>query len=508
MTNDVSLPSKFRPRRVLAVPQLVEGKRIVLADLKGPGCIRRLWFTLHPIAMHNRRAILRIYWDGERDPSVEAPIGDFFGLMHGIPYYHIDTPYIAVSEQSGVTSYFAMPFAERALIEVEGGPVQDRIFYHIDWQEYEPGSLDEPWRFHAQWRREFPAQAFGEEYLVLDAHGQGRLLGFAYGVRLYDDTARWSHGGADNIYIDGEIDPCFLRGSGGEDTFGTSYGGVLHTPDSHLYQGIPYYVHEDVGQPKAVQRLAAYRFFVPDQIPFDQHLHFRFGCVANDICSTAYWYQTEPHRPFFSMPPWPQMEPGSELRRGANDLPLKTTGSWWLCGPFDDTDGQSMHRELPCERQFDPSEVCDGGFPEGSPWAFRSILKPEQHMARWVRRDAIDGFIDFSHVFRPHHRGVAVTYPAVAYAVTWLDSPAAERISLQLAWDDDLELRVNGEVALPCTHHEFFGKKQTTIRLLAGRNRVSVKLNNAMSLSWGAWCFAFAARRPDGTLLRPVAASV
>ena len=77
--------------------------------------------------------------------------------------------------------------------------------------------------------------------------GQGRLLGFTYGVRVRDDAARWSHGGADNIYIDGEQNPAFLRGSGGEDTFGVGGGGVLHKPDTTLYQGMPYYEHEDLG---------------------------------------------------------------------------------------------------------------------------------------------------------------------------------------------------------------------------------------------------------------------
>jgi len=162
--------------------------------------------------------------------------------------------------------------------------------------------LKEEVRFHAQWRREYPTQAFREEYLVMDALGRGRLLGFVYGVRLYDDADRWSHGGAENIYIDGEAEQVFLRGSGGEDTFGTSYGGALHAPETHLYVGIPYYYHEDVGQARPAQRLGAYRFFEEDEIRFKRSIHFRFGCVANDISSTAYWYQTEPTGGFSGCP--------------------------------------------------------------------------------------------------------------------------------------------------------------------------------------------------------------
>lgn len=503
MMTGLELPQTFRRRRVLATPRLVEGERIVLADLRGPGCIRRLAGTLRPIALHNRRAILRIYWDDEEQPSVEAPLGDFFGLCHGIPFYRINSVYLATAGQCGMTSYFPMPFSSRAKIVVDAGPIVDNFYHYIDWYEYPEGSLTEPLRFHAQWRREFPTQAFGEEYLILDAVGKGRLVGFNYGVRLYDDADRWSHGGAENIYVDGEHDPVFLRGSGGEDTFGASYGGALHIPETNLYQGIPYYVHEDVGQARPAQRLAAYRFFEPDQIPFERHVHFRFGCVANDICSTAYWYQTEPHRPFFQMPPWELMEPGIGLPRGTSDLPLEPSGSWWLCGPFEDRDGQGMDRELPPEGELDPHEAWDGGFGTSSPWHNVSTIKPGQHIARWVHREAVDGFVDFAHVFRPHTRGVSVAWPAVAYAVTWLESPTDTEASLQLAWDDELVLKVNDKTILSRTLHPLFESQQIRVPLQRGLNKVLLKLNNRMSLSWGAWCFAFAGRLRDGTILRP-----
>ena len=143
---------------------------------------------------------------------------------------------------------------------------------------------------------------------MLDAVGRGRLLGFVFGARLYDDVDRWSHGGAETIYIDGEAygdggtEPAHIRGSGREDTFGTSYGGALRRPETHLYQGIPYHVHEDVSQARPAQRLAGYRWYEPDAITFERSLHFRFGCMTNDLCSTVYWYQDPPHRPFVRLP--------------------------------------------------------------------------------------------------------------------------------------------------------------------------------------------------------------
>ena len=116
-----------------------------------------------------------------------------------------------------------------------------------------------------------PTQRYGEDYLMLDADGPGQLLGFVYGVRLLDDTDRWSHGGAENIYIDGHGEhPVFLRGIGGEDTFGSGYGGALHPPETHHYAAMPYYLHEDVGEARPAQRLVGYRFFEKDTLPFRQ----------------------------------------------------------------------------------------------------------------------------------------------------------------------------------------------------------------------------------------------
>src|SRR5258705_12968325 len=117
-------------------------------------------------------------------------------------------------------------------------------------------------------------------------------------------------------------------------------------------------MHEDFGGgARPSQRIAAYRFYEHDAMPFDRSIHFRFGCMANHICSTAYWYQTEPHRPFVRMPPWEKIAPGVELRRGEIDLLAQTgatgpnavladaeDGEWWLCGAFEDENGEAMKR--------------------------------------------------------------------------------------------------------------------------------------------------------------------
>ena len=501
----LQLPTEFLPDRVIDNPMVEANKRYLIAELEGPGCIRHIWMTVRPIPLLNRKIVIRIYWDGESEPSVEAPIGDFFGICHGVPFYEINSLYLSVKGQSGYNCYFPMPFAKSARIEAEVGPIDKPVsfFYHIDWQRYPNDTLEEDLRFHAKWRREYPTQAFREEYTVMNAVGRGRLLGFVYGVRLYDDAARWSHGGAENIYVDGEGEPYFLRGSGGEDTFGTSYGGALHTPETHLHAGMPYYYHEDIGKARPAQRVGTYRFFEEDAVPFKSSIHFRFGCVANDICSTAYWYQTEPHREFFKFPSWDKVLPGTPLKRGEGDIEVKSGGEWWLCGPFEDADGEGMSKALAPESEFKPEATYDGGFKEGSPWLYPDSGYKDQHIARWVKRRQINGFIDFNHVFRPWHPSVSICWPALSYALTWIEVDRDEEVTLWITWDDDLRLRINDGEEMKLGNNSSFRQKQVKVKLTKGKNKLLLKLSNTKGSTWGTWCYAFRSSLPDGSLLKP-----
>lgn len=495
------LPETFRPDRYVDSPYLEPDARRVLAELEGPGCIRHLWMALPPRAGLNRQVILRIYWDDEAEPSVEAPLGDFFGLCHGIPWYALNSRYLSVQPQSGMNCWFAMPFSHSARVEVETGPDRGAaLSYHLDWQRYD--ELTEPLRFHAKWRREFPAAAYGEDYTVLEAEGRGRLMGFVYGVRVYDDRDPWTHAGAETLYLDGEGEPVLVRGSGGEDTFGASYGGGGHTPGSHLDAGIPYHTLEDTGASRPAPRLAAYRFFGEEGLPFEHSLHFRFGSLANDLCSTVYWYQTEPHREYYRMPLWAKLMPGVQLLHGECDVPDKSGGEWWLCGPFENAEGEAMDTSLPPEEGFDPEVEYPGGFHSESPWRD----DPDKDVARWVRRREIHHFVDFNHVFRPMAQGVAVSWPAAAVARTTLRAPRSTEARFVVAWDDELTLQLNDDRLLDCEPQQLFRAVELPVTLRQGDNEVILKLSNTKGKTWGAWCFAFRCVLPEGTVLKPTAA--
>jgi len=119
-----------------------------------------------------------------------------------------------------------------------------------------------------------------------------------------------------------------------------------------------------------------------------------------------------------------------------------------------------------------------------------------------MRRRDIHGFIDFNHAFRPWTRGVSVCWPAVAYGLTWLEVDRDAEAILSVAWDDDLKLWVNDE-EMSLGNNRPFRRKAVKVKLHRGRNKVLLKLSNTKGSTWGAWCYAFRATLPGGSLLKP-----
>lgn len=496
----LDLPADPVSDHVSVTKSISAGQTVDYATLDGPGCIKRIWITLgrpagsgrslapdaKPIrALQNRKIILRIYFDGARTPNVEAPLGDFFGVMHGVDFYPVNTPFISVKEHNGYECFFEMPFARSARLEIANGPDANNSFYlQVAWHRYPGQEMKETRRFSAQWRREMPTARYGNDYLILDADGPGQLIGFFYGVRLIDSVDRWSHGGAENIYLDGLGEqPAYLRGIGGEDTFATSYGGVLHRPETHLHDGIPYYVSEDTGEARSAQRLVGYRFYVADSIRFRESVRFQFGAMENDIASMVYWYQQGAPRRYVAMPEWGKMLPGAELKAGAMDLPMPDHGSWRLGPVLNNEDAAAMRQALQA--------------PSG---------KSEAPAGAGTKRATIHGFVDFNHLHRPGTKGVGTHHrKKAAEAVTFLEAPADLTAKVRVAWDGRLVLRVN-DAATDFGTHGAFRQRTVEVPLKKGRNRVSVLLSNDTGTNHGGWAFAFRATAPDGSILVPRAA--
>ena len=271
---------------------LQPGETAVIARLKGPGVITRIWLTIDsrdPYFL--RRIVLRMYWDGEEHPSVEVPIGDFFGT--GFEYRHYVSQFLGMSS-GGYYCYFPMPFNKSARIEVENQTGQEvyAFYYQIDYQKLEKPLARDVAYFHAWWHREIRTTP-GQNYLVLEAQGMGHFVGMNMSMQSYRRNL-WFLEGDEMVYVDGESFPS-IYGTGTEDYF---TGGWYFNRGEFA---APY--HGLILKDDSLGRIAAYRFQVGDAIPFRKSLKFTIehghaNSVVADYSSTAYWYQLEPHQPF------------------------------------------------------------------------------------------------------------------------------------------------------------------------------------------------------------------
>lgn len=310
----------------------------VIANIKGAGTIKHIFLTIDcPDDIHYpRKALLKMYWDNEAQPSVEVPMGDFFGVGHARLNHFVSLPLNMLCKPGGpqqhaaMNCYFPMPFASSAKIEIvnESESELKGVAYHIDYELYpalDPGVL----RFHAQWRRKNPTAATidlknpknnfekvlqaknigGEKnYTILEAEGGGHYVGCILSIDNIDPVAGfgWFGEGDDMIFIDGEEWPPSLHGTGTEDYFCCAWGyptGKYGAP----YHGVSLAGGSTEGERAYSGKWTMYRFHIEDPIYFKKSIRFTIehghaNCHANDYSSVAYWYQTEPHAPFPPMP--------------------------------------------------------------------------------------------------------------------------------------------------------------------------------------------------------------
>jgi hypothetical protein len=304
------------------------GETKTLADIQGAGVIRRLY--LAPFAldrMRYRKLILRMYWDGQKDPCVEVPIGDFFGAGLGtLRYFHsvaMDVnPGFRGWDFDAMVSYLPMPFARGARITLQNdGDVPGLLFwYHIDYEQYPDGGLPpNSGRFHAQWRRvaRTPVKAGSpknsqlgnmtapnltgdDNFVILDAEGHGTYVGLY--LTIDNIAGGWYGEGDDMIFVDGAKWPPTYSGTGHEEVFNSGA-----CPDGEfwgLYTG--FYLIENLNGSWGGKN-QMYRFYVNDPVRFQKSIrvtieHGHNNNFENDYTTTAFWYQEDPHKAFPAMP--------------------------------------------------------------------------------------------------------------------------------------------------------------------------------------------------------------
>ncbi len=308
------------------------GATFSMAEIEGAGIIKHIWITIaceDPLIRKN--LILRMTWDGQSHPSVESPIGDFFGQGWGLKYDFISLP-LAAAPKGGnaLVCYFPMPFGNGARIEVENQsdfPVT-AFYYYVDYDEHD-SVPDDQGRFHACYHQELTSpesatgdienewEVFGEfaknpsdahNYRFADIEGRGHFVGVNYYV--HSPGPIWYGEGDDMFLVDGEPWPGSAHGTGTEDYFNQSW-----CPDDHYchpYFGTAYAPGRNNDDPRLgwLGRTHLYRFHLEDPIRFRQSLrasieHGHANCLTLDLASVAYWYQTLPSKP---VPPLPSRE--------------------------------------------------------------------------------------------------------------------------------------------------------------------------------------------------------
>jgi hypothetical protein len=274
------------------------GGTAVLAEVSGPGAIHHIWITIAAEPFYGRKLILRMYWDGETEPSVEAPVGDFFGVGHGLDRSFSSLPINCSSEGRARNCYWYMPFRRSARITVtnEDQKPVDAFYYYVDYRVLKELSESTPY-FHAQYRQEMPC-APGRNYVLLEAEGRGHYVGC--NLSVLQQAMGWWGEGDDMIFVDGEKTPS-LHGTGSEDYFSDAWG---MREDENPFYGCP--LQEEDYQ--AGSKATVYRFHVPDPVPFTRSIlvtieHGHANDRADHFSSVAYWYQAEPHKTFPPLAP-------------------------------------------------------------------------------------------------------------------------------------------------------------------------------------------------------------
>jgi hypothetical protein len=288
--------------------QIKPGETFDLADIDGPGAIQQIWMT--PTG-HWRFTVLRIYWDGEDQPSVETPIADFFG-QGWCQYAHLNSMPVCVNPGSAFNSYWCMPFRKHCRMTVENVGLEPMtLFYQVNYTLTEVP--DDAAYFHAQFRRTNPLP-YKTDYTIVDGiRGQGQFVGtyMAWGA----NNAGWWGEGEIKFFMDGDAEWPTICGTGTEDYFCGSYCfkvGGEYTAYSTPFSGFHQIIRPD-GEYGSQTRFGMYRWHIMDPVRFEQDLRVtmqalgwraggRYLPLQDDIASVAYWYQTEPHAPFPELP--------------------------------------------------------------------------------------------------------------------------------------------------------------------------------------------------------------
>lgn len=294
--------------------RIQSGETFTMAEIEGPGAIQHIWMT--PTGVW-RYSIIRIYWDDEKEPSVECPVGDFFGMGWN-EYAPLNSIAICVNPGSAFNCYWSMPFRKKCKITMENVNDKDpmTLYYQIDYTLTEVPA--DAAYFHAQFRRANTNET-SDYTIVSGIKGKGQYVGtyLAWGV---NNNGWWGEGEI-KFFMDGDEKFPTICGTGTEDYFCGSYNfdrNGQYTEFCTPYSGLHQVIRPD-GVYKSQQRFGLYRWHIADPVRFEKDLKVtiqdlgwrhngRYLPQKSDISSTSFWYQTEPHAKYPQFPSKDELE--------------------------------------------------------------------------------------------------------------------------------------------------------------------------------------------------------
>jgi len=304
------------------VKYIAPGETRVLADIKGPAVIRHIWLTFSEARPNWLEAggsaapdeiVLRMYWDGAKEPAVEAPLGDFFGAGFGRRVELVSLPVQVETGGDGYNCFWPMPFFKRGVITItnEGAKNVRSFYYHVDYTE-DPGLPRDSAYFCAQYNQAFP-EKLGRDYLIAAIEGRGHYVGTVMSIRARSPF--WFGEGDARFYIDGEPTPS-IQGTGTEDYFLMAWG-----MSKGLYPFFGCIRWSPEGEIPGTE-YCMYRWHIADPVRFEKSLRFEIehtGWISadetesgkieghvereDDMATVAFWYQSGQPKRFTSLPP-------------------------------------------------------------------------------------------------------------------------------------------------------------------------------------------------------------
>ncbi|MCX7426373.1 MAG: DUF2961 domain-containing protein [Planctomycetia bacterium] len=277
------------------------GETVDLCNIQGPGCIRHVWMTTarEPDAL--RSLVIRGWWEGQEHPSIECPVGDFFGFAHGkvMPY---QSAVHSVGAAAGMNLWLPMPFDKRAKFTFTNeGKKAVPLYYQIDYTVEAPHP-EHTGMLHVLFRRENPTTPKQDFELLPLRKNMGRFIGSVMGIRSLDDD--WWGEGEVKVYMDGDKELPTICGTGSEDYIGLSWG-TQQTP--FMYNGCSL-DQKDAGGKTFV---SMYRWHLPDPIVWLKEARITIQQIAynkglqetqDDWSCATFWYEPLPSAALPKMP--------------------------------------------------------------------------------------------------------------------------------------------------------------------------------------------------------------